>query len=159
MAKLHESVGNIKEFSDALQAKTSSDISTDISEIVSTLAITDMSQNLFNSIIDQPECLVASISISTNISLLSKIVYVEPVDDKAESSSKIIDSLLVRDIYLCKNLARRKYCILHAFKIRKDIIILQLYKGCGQETKLSVQLCVLCRQGRERAYRYYVLKI
>lgn len=66
--------------------------------------------------------------------------------------------LLVGDVILCKNPAKGQYCASHAFKIRKGVTIPQPCKGCGRGTKSSLQLCVTCGQGRERAYRYYKQK-
>ncbi|CAJ0848329.1 6444_t:CDS:1, partial [Entrophospora sp. SA101] len=123
VAKLRESVGDIEEFSDTPQAEISSNASTDIpvfdipeivtslepekkisessttdriekgKEIVSAPPITNMTQDLFDSIIDQPKYSVASSSKSTNISLPPDIEHVEPSDDKSKPSIENIKSL------------------------------------------------------------------
>ncbi|CAG8487463.1 10685_t:CDS:1, partial [Funneliformis mosseae] len=54
--------------------------------------------------------------------------------------------LLVRKTYFCKKSAQDQYCASHTFKIRKGVLILQPCKGCGRDTKSSVQLCVQCGQ-------------
>ncbi|CAJ0627506.1 13959_t:CDS:2 [Entrophospora sp. SA101] len=120
VAKLRESVGDIEEFSDTPQAEISSNASTDIPvfdipEIVTSPEpekkisessttdrikkgkdtfpappITNMTQELFDSIIDQPEYSVASSSKSTDISLPPEIEHVESVDDRSEPASEII---------------------------------------------------------------------
>ena len=66
--------------------------------------------------------------------------------------------LLVGKTHFCEKSARNQYCASHAFKIQKGVIIPQLCKGCGRGTKSSVWLCVLCGQGKERAYIYYKKK-
>ncbi|RHZ76064.1 hypothetical protein Glove_207g23 [Diversispora epigaea] len=63
--------------------------------------------------------------------------------------------LLVSEIRFCENQTKEQYCASHAFKIRNGVIIPEPCKGCGRGTKSSVQLCVPCGQGKERAYRYY----
>ncbi|RHZ47839.1 hypothetical protein Glove_566g30 [Diversispora epigaea] len=50
-----------------------------------------MTQDLFDSIIDHPESSVVSSSVSTNISMTPKIIDVEPIDDKSELPSEIIE--------------------------------------------------------------------
>src|SRR4051812_45969250 len=66
---------------------------------------------------------------------------------------------IMKEIVVCiTKSARDQYCASHAFKIRKGVIIPQPCKGCGQGTKSSVQLCVQCGQGKERAYIYYKKK-
>ncbi|CAG8856749.1 2552_t:CDS:1, partial [Gigaspora margarita] len=54
--------------------------------------ITDETQELFDSIIDQPECSVASSSKSTNISVTPEIEYVESLDDKLETPEIVEES-------------------------------------------------------------------
>jgi len=62
-------------------------------EIVSSPPITNMTQDLFDSIIDQPKYSVASSSKSTNISLPPEIEHVEPSDDKSKPSIENIKSV------------------------------------------------------------------
>ncbi|RHZ80875.1 hypothetical protein Glove_131g89 [Diversispora epigaea] len=50
-----------------------------------------MTQDLFDSIIDQPKSSIASSSESTNISMTPEIIDVEPIDDKSELPSEIIE--------------------------------------------------------------------
>jgi len=62
-------------------------------EIVSSPPITNMTQDLFDSIIDQPKYSVALSSKSTNISLPPEIEHVEPSDDKSKPSIENIKSV------------------------------------------------------------------
>ncbi|CAJ0827489.1 4700_t:CDS:2 [Entrophospora sp. SA101] len=98
VAKLHESIGDIEEFSDSPQAEISTNTPTDIpifdAPKIATPAppITNMTQDLFDSI--KNESSVALSSKSTDISPSPEIMnVVEPVDDKSEPSSEIIESM------------------------------------------------------------------
>ena len=115
VAKLRESVDDIEEFSDIPQAETnaSTDIPIfDVPEVVtpepektestdcvkkgkdsSPAHITNITQDLFDSITYQSESSVASSSKSTDISMTSEIMHVEPVDDKVEPSPENIESM------------------------------------------------------------------
>ncbi|CAG8853708.1 1230_t:CDS:1, partial [Gigaspora margarita] len=54
--------------------------------------VTNETQELFDSIIDQLECSVASSSKSTNISVTPEIKYVESLDDKLETPEIVEES-------------------------------------------------------------------
>ncbi|CAG8852866.1 34539_t:CDS:1, partial [Gigaspora margarita] len=51
-------------------------------KIVSAPSITNMTIDLYDSTIDQPEFLVALSSESTDTSITPEIEYIEPIDDK-----------------------------------------------------------------------------
>ncbi|RHZ86136.1 hypothetical protein Glove_54g31 [Diversispora epigaea] len=52
-----------------------------------------MTQDLFDSIRDRDECLVASSSDSTNTFMTPVIVHIESLDDEVEPSFEIIESV------------------------------------------------------------------
>ncbi|CAG8789847.1 8341_t:CDS:2, partial [Gigaspora margarita] len=102
-------------------------------EIVSAPSITNMTIDLYDSTIDQPEFSVVLSSESTDTSITPEIEHIEPIDDKPKFP-EIIE--LVND----------------EPEISSDlpgVIIPQPCKECGRETKLSVQLCVPCGQEPE----------
>ncbi|RIB18261.1 hypothetical protein C2G38_2185149 [Gigaspora rosea] len=92
ISKLHEKRIDIEEFSDKsypptrkIEATSSNTDHIEKGKNTSTPPVTKMTQDLFDSIIDQPEYSVASSSNSTNISS-PKIIHVEPIDHKSKSA-------------------------------------------------------------------------
>ncbi|CAG8809692.1 23255_t:CDS:1, partial [Gigaspora margarita] len=61
--------------------------------------VTDETQELFDSIIDQTECSVVSSFKSTNISVTPEIKYVKSLDDKLETP-KIVEKSEIQDYTL-----------------------------------------------------------
>ncbi|CAG8603943.1 3454_t:CDS:2 [Cetraspora pellucida] len=88
---------NITELSATNRIKKSKD-----SSPVPILPVTNETQALFDSIIEQPESSVVSSSKSTNISLPPEIEHVESVDNEVESS-EIIEELVEDDPDLLMN--------------------------------------------------------
>ncbi|CAG8575689.1 9399_t:CDS:2, partial [Scutellospora calospora] len=70
-------------------------------------AVTNMIQDLFNYITGQSEYSVASSFKTTDIFMTPEIEYIEPVDNKSESSSKIIEELEIRGYALSKACLRK----------------------------------------------------